>query len=134
MREEEREVYDFTLDEMKQFKDKKGIYGLVYIDGDKSEIIYIGQSKNLGSRLQSHRNENAFNNTLKQVFKEDGKSNRCRMLAMYHFINENREKMGFVILKETEKLNYWEEHYLTKFQPRYNIIGVKTPYQKYYKK
>lgn len=130
MVEQQREIYDFTLEEMKRFKDKQGIYGIVYRGEEETEVIYVGQSTNLAHRLQHHRNENAFNQTLNLIIKEDGRCNRCKALAMYDFIANNRDDIGFIILEETEDLKYWEEHYIALFKPRYNYLGVDVPFRK----
>lgn len=117
-------TYDFILEEAKQFKDKKGIYALVY----DNEVIYVGQSKNLYDRLKAHMNKNALQNTIKKVISEDGKCNRCKAIAMYNFIDNHREDMQFIILKETEELEKTEQHYITLFKPKYNYKGVDVPF------
>lgn len=119
-------TYSFTKEEIKKFKNKSGIYALAY----EGEIFYIGQSVNLGERLSRHRSENAFEQTIKDIIRDDGKTNRCKALAMYNFINEHREDIYFMILKEIprEELNTAEEHYITYYKPRYNYKGVDVPY------
>ena len=119
-----RNRYPFTLEEIKKWKEKKGIYALMH----NNSVIYVGQSINLGSRLQSHRNENALNNIVRKTIKEGGRNNNSKAIAMYGFINEHREEIKFAILKETEDLDVWEEKYITHFKPRFNYKGVDVPY------
>lgn len=116
--------YAFTLKEIKPFRHKSGIYAIGYQD----EIFYIGQSVDLGARLGAHRKENAFEATLEAIFKEDGNVNRSKALAMYSFINKNRENIYFLILKETKDLDKWEEYYIDLYKPRYNYKGINIPY------
>lgn len=124
--EKEVEIYDFTLEAMKPFAGKSGIYGLIY----DNQVFYVGQSKNLYERLKKHQSPGAFNTVLKQIIKEEGKCNRCKSLAMYNFIAEHRENIGFIILRETNDLDGWEEHYIFLFQPKFNYIGVDVPYKR----
>lgn len=120
----EVEKHKFTLEGIKPFNNKSGVYALVYGD----QIIYVGQSVDLGKRLKVHRREKQFEHTLNQVIKEQGKMNRCKQLAMYDFINKHREDMYFIILKETKELNKYEQHYITLYQPKYNYKGVDIPF------
>lgn len=119
-------TYSFTKEEIKKFKNRSGIYALAY----QKEIFYVGQSVNLGERLSKHRSENAFESTIKDIIRSDGKTNLCKTLAMYNFINEHREDIYFMILAETplEELDTTEEHYITLYKPRYNYKGVDVPY------
>ena len=120
----ELELYDFTLENIGMFSGKRGIYGLVYDD----EIIYVGQSKNIGNRLKTHRKANT-KSIIDHIIREEGKCNRCKQLALYYFIDENREEMNFVILEETEDLNEREKYYISLFKPKYNYKGVDVPYE-----
>ena len=116
--------YAFTLKEMKPFGGISGIYAIGYQD----EIFYIGQSIDIKARLQKHRREKAFEDILSLIFKENGRVNRCKELAMYNFINEHREDIYFIILEETTELNGREQYYIEKYKPRYNYKGVDVPY------
>lgn len=116
--------YPFTLEEMKKWKDKKGIYALMY----KGFVIYVGQSINLGNRLKAHNAPSALDTIVKKVIKEEGRCNHCKAIAMYGFIKEHREEIQFAILKETDELNKWEEIYINHWKPKYNYRGVDVPY------
>lgn len=120
------EVYNLNKEDISLFKNKSGIYGLIY-DG---EVIYVGQSKNLKDRLSTHNRTTQIQNTIKAIIREEGKINRTKQLAMYYFIDEHREEMQFIILKETDELNKYEEHYISLFQPKYNYKGVDVPFNK----
>lgn len=121
----EIEKHSFTLEGIKPYNNRQGVYALVYGD----QIIYIGQSKDLGKRLKEHRQENAFQKTLEKIIKEQGRVNRCKALAMYDFINKHREEIYFIILVETQELDKYEEQYITLYQPKYNYKGVDIPYK-----
>ena len=121
----ELEMYELTLDEIKLFDGKQGIYGLIY----DNQIIYVGQSVNLGDRLRTHRRANT-NTIINKIIKEEGRNNLCKTLAMYYFIDANRDDMYFVILEETQDLNNREYHYISLFQPKFNYKGVDVPYFK----
>ena len=131
--EKQVELYQLDQDDIKEYKNKVGIYGLIY----DNEVIYVGQSTNIAHRLTKHNSENALESTIKQVIKEDGRSNRCKAIAMYAFIKAHREDMQFVVFQEFEecdadlktKLNAAEEHFITLFKPKYNYIGVDVPYR-----
>ena len=116
--------YAFTLKEMKPFGGVSGIYAIGYQD----EIFYIGQSVDIKVRLQKHRREKAFDDTLKEILITDGRVNKCKALAMYNFINEHREDIYFIILEETTELNEREQYYIEKYRPRYNYKGIDVPY------
>lgn len=121
----EVELYNLSLEDIKLFNERKGIYGLIY----NNQVIYVGQSKNLGERLRTHRRAD-INAIINKIIDEDGRCNRCKNLAMYYFINSNREDIQFVIFEETEDLDNREYHYITLFQPKYNYKGVDIPYFK----
>lgn len=129
MVKQEREMYDFTLDEIKLFKNVKGIYAIIHND----KVLYVGQSKNIADRLRSHRNENALKNTINKIIREVEKNgqtgNYNKTIAMYDYIDKHRSTIKFIVLKETEELDKWEEHYIKLFQPKYNYKGVDVPYK-----
>lgn len=124
------ELYDFTKEEIRQFNNKSGIYAIIHND----KVLYVGQSTNLGDRLRHHRSENALQNTINSIVRDVEKSgycgNRCKAIAMYSYINDYREEIQFTILKETNDLDFWEEHYITLFKPKYNYQGVDVPYKR----
>ena len=122
----EKGIYNLIAKDMMFFNRMSGIYALWY----KDEIIYIGQSRNIGSRLFTHsKSGEAFSDTLKLIFQEDGTHNRCKALAMYHFISMHHEDIKFSVLELTEDLNNREEFFISKYLPRYNYIGVDVPYR-----
>ena len=49
-------------------------------------------------------------------------------MGLYSFLECNMDDVFFIVLKETEELNKWEEHYISLFKPRYNYKGVDVPY------
>lgn len=108
-----------------KYRGISGIYALVY----NNEIIYIGQSVNIGSRLTAHNSKNRYETTKKKMEKESG-CNREKSLAMYDLIRQYRDDIEFQILKKCsiELLNQEEEKYITKYQPRFNYKGVDVPY------
>lgn len=117
---------EFTLEQIKNYDGKSGIYALLF--GDR--IIYIGQSKNLGSRLREHRREGKFKSMLKD------KTANAYQLEMYKLIDLFRDQISFTILKEVEQksLNYWEKKLIEQHKPKYNYVGTKVPYKKFYRK
>ena len=50
-------------------------------------------------------------------------------MALYRFIDANKDDLFFVVLAETDELDKWEEHYITLFKPRFNYKGVNVPYK-----
>lgn len=120
-------VYSFTLENINQFKNREGIYFLIYEDYP----IYIGQSTNIANRLKTHKNPKALQNIIKTIIKnieKNGKSpNYNKTIAMYNFINEHRDSIQFAVL-ETNELDKWEEYYINEYKPKYNYKGVDIPY------
>lgn len=129
--ETQLEIYDFNDDnDINIFQKKAGIYGLMYITYDTEEIIYVGQSINLASRLKTHRNATSqLKKAIDQYILEEGRCNRSKQMALYRFIEANKDDLFFVIFKETDELDKWEEHYITLFKPRFNYKGVNVPYK-----
>lgn len=117
------ELYDFTKEEANHFKNKSGVYALIY----DNEVIYVGQSINLAKRLKAHMTTKP-QTIVKKIIEENGKCNRCKSLAMYAFLDEHKDDIQFVVLLETDELNKYEEHYIKLFLPRYNYKGVDVPY------
>ena len=115
----------FTIENIKEYKDKQGIYALILDE----EVVYVGQSTNLYKRLRKHFNsESALKDVLKMIEKEKGRCNRTKQVALYKFINIYKQEMKFIILKETDELNKYEEQYITMYKPRFNYKGVDVPY------
>lgn len=104
-----------------------GIYGLVY----DNNVIYIGQSANIHQRLTAHNAPGKVEHIESLIKKEQGKCNREKSLAMYRFIRDNRDDIGFIILKKCniEDLNMYEKKYITMFKPTYNYTGVEKEYK-----
>lgn len=127
----ELEMYDFNKDEdVNLFRDKSGIYGLIHQTYGKEEVVYVGQSKNIARRLKEHRNaKRQLEKTIDAYIKETGKINRSKQMALYRFLECNKENVMFVVFKESDELDKWEKHYITLFQPRYNLAGVDIPYK-----
>ena len=122
----ELEMYNFMSDEdINLFNKKSGIYGLIHND----KVVYVGQSKNIRQRLKAHREaEYQFNKQLEKYMEENGRINRSKQMKLYKFLTYHKNEVMFVIFKETEELNKWEEHYITLFKPQYNLKGVDIPY------
>ena len=118
-------MYEFTSEETRLFKDVSGIYALLH----EQEVIYVGQSKNIRDRLNKHRTM-SIDSILSQIEREEGKCNRTKQLALYMYIESHREDIAFVVLKETDNRDKWEEHYITLFHPKFNYRGVDVPFVK----
>lgn len=114
-----------STEDRRRFKDVSGIYYLIYED----EVIYIGQSANVQSRLTAHNGKNQIQNTLNQIEREQGRCNRSKQLALYMFIDEHRDDITFKVEPfPTDRLNEIEEQEITKYKPPYNYRGVDVPY------
>ena len=118
--------YKLEPKETKKFEGKSGIYGIVY----DQDIIYVGQSKNIGRRLREHGKENKLNDVISQIIQEQWKCNRYKQLALYRFIENNRDDIFFVVLEQTENLDEREEYYISTIKPRFNYKGIDVPYKK----
>ena len=114
----------------KIYKDKSGIYGLYY----EEECFYIGQSKNLYSRLSSHNRPETrlreIKNKIQREASSDRAPNREKSIKMYEFIRDNSSLIKFKILKlSTEKnLDKYEEEFISLYKPKYNYVGVDVDY------
>ena len=127
MVERQLEIYDFTKNEFNIFNDVSGVYGILY---NNTEVIYIGQSVNIRSRLDTHSHTKSnINNILRLIAKEDGRCNRTKSLALYQFMEEHIEDISFIVFKETLNRDKWEEHYISLFKPKFNYKGVDVPYR-----
>ena len=118
--------YKLEPKETKKFEGKSGIYGIVY----DQDIIYVGQSKNIGRRLREHGKENKLNDVISQIIQEQWKCNRYKQLTLYRFIENNRDDIFFVVLEQTENLDEREEYYISTIKPRFNYKGIDVPYKK----
>ena len=129
--ETELEMYELkNAKDRNLFKNKSGIYGLIHQGYNKEEVIYVGQSKNLANRLGDHsRPTSQLEKVISAYVKENGRSNRAKQMGLYRFLECNIDDVFFVVLKETEDLNEWEEHYITLFKPAFNYKGVDVPYK-----
>lgn len=129
--EKQLEIYDFNDDnDINIFQKKSGIYGIMYMTYETEEVIYIGQSVNIANRLRTHRNATSqLKKAIDQYILEEGRCNRSKQMALYRFIEANKDDLFFVIFKETDELDKWEEHYITLFKPRFNYKGVVVPYK-----
>ena len=129
--EKQTEIYDLSDDnDIALFNKVSGIYGLMYITYETEEIIYVGQSINIANRLRTHRAaKSQFQKAVDQYIQEEGRCNRSKQMALYRFIDANKDDLFFVVLAETDELDKWEEHYITLFKPRFNYKGVNVPYK-----
>ena len=118
--------YKLEPKETKKFEGKSGIYGIVY----DQDIICVGQSKNIGRRLREHGKENKLNDVISQIIQEQWKCNRYKQLALYRFIENNRDDIFFVVFVLTENLDEREESYISTIKPRFNYKGIDVPYKK----
>lgn len=116
------EIYNLNDKKDRGVYNGSGIYGLIY----NKNIIYVGQSTNIHKRLTSHNAPGKVEYIESLIRKEQGSCNREKSLAMYRFIRDHRDDIGFVILKKCsiEDLNKQEKKYITMFKPMYNYAGV----------
>lgn len=129
--EKQLEIYDFNDDDdINLFKKKSGIYGLIHMTYETEEVIYVGQSINIANRLKNHREAKyQLQKAIDKYILEEGRCNRSKQMALYRFIDANKDDIFFVVLAETDELDKWEEHYITLFKPRFNYKGVNVPYK-----
>ena len=116
------------LCDIKMYEDLKEKGGIYYLSYD-SEIIYIGQSKNLYNRLSAHRN---WKSQLKQVQLKRDKGGEGYLVELYQFIGEHLDFIEFGIFRFTHSLeesNHWEEHFIKFHKPKYNFSGVDIEYK-----
>lgn len=117
-------IYPMVPMNMMLFENKMGIYCLIY----DNEIVYIGQSINIGRRLREHKNKNAIKKTIQHIIREKGQINRYKELALYSCIEDNYNDFYFAVLKLTDELIKYEKYYIEKYQPKFNYQGVNIPY------
>ena len=105
------------------FKNTPGVYAILYC----GEVLYIGQSVNVRSRLLSHMNTKS---NLKQLERTKDteyfnpvsyKISRSR----YEFLEEHKDELFFLCCcAEPNELNELEEKYINKYKPCFNYAGV----------
>ena len=108
------------------YRGVSGIYAFLYEDN----VIYIGQSKNVRSRLLGHH---GINSNINKVNKERAKypvDSQLNTLEFYNFLRDHMQEIEFIALPaDIEKLNELEEHYINKYKPRFNYAGVVGEYK-----
>ena len=106
----------------KQFEYITGVYALIY----KGEVIYVGQSCNIRARLLSHH---AYKARLNWLRNQSTSEARQLSTSFYTFIKDNLLDIQFLAISvEPLELNKTEEHYITKYKPRFNYAGVVIAY------
>ena len=101
-----------------------GIYAILY----NNEVIYVGQSINIRSRLDSHTNKARINEYIKR---DQHNKNTQLKLEFYTLIQEHMDEIQFLYIPcDKKELDKYEEYYINKYKPKYNYIGVYTRYKK----
>ena len=101
-----------------------GIYAILY----NNEVIYVGQSINIRSRLDSHTNKARINEYAKR---DQHNKNTQLKLEFYTLIQEHMDEIQFLYIPcDKKELNKYEEYYINKYKPKYNYVGVYTRYKK----
>ena len=124
----------YPNDETYRYDGQSGIYAIFW----QKEIIYIGQAKDVGARLDQHFNTNR---TIHQIlaeqqvigFNTSKDAYLYRTLSMYCFITAFFDDIGITMLHECpiSELNEWEESFIKEYKPRFNYGGVDAPYHAY---
>ena len=124
----------YPNEETYRYDGVSGIYALFY----NKEIIYIGQSKDVGERLEQHLNTNtAIRSLLAEQeivgFNTPKDPYYYRTLSMYCFITAHYDKIGIGMLCDCPvgDLNGWEESFIKEYKPRFNYGGVDAPYHEF---
>lgn len=95
-----------------------GIYAILYND----EVIYVGQSINIRSRLASHTNKARINEYAKR---DQNNKNTQLKLEFYTLIQEHMNEIQFLYIPcDKKELDKYEEYYINKYKPKYNYAGV----------
>ena len=122
----------YPNDETYRYNGKSGIYAIFY----GKEIIYIGQAKDVGKRLDQHFNTNAAIRSLlaeQEVvgFNTPKDAYYYRTLSMYCFITAHFDEIGIAMLHDCPigDLNEWEESFIKEYKPRFNYGGVDAPFR-----
>lgn len=101
-----------------------GIYAILY----NNEVIYVGQSINIRSRLDSHTNKARINEYAKR---DQHNKNTQLKLEFYTLIQEHMDEIQFLYIPcDKKELDKYEEYYINKYKPKYNYVGVYTRYKK----
>ena len=101
-----------------------GIYAILY----NNEVIYVGQSINIRSRLDSHTNKARINEYAKR---DQHNKNTQLKLEFYTLIQEHMNEIQFLYIPcDKKELDKYEEYYSNKYKPKYNQVGVYTRYKK----
>ena len=107
-----------------ELKEVCGIYAILY----NNEVIYVGQSINIRSRLDSHTNKARINEYAKR---DQHNKNTQLKLEFYTLIQEHMDEIQFLYIPcDKKELNKYEEYYINKYKPKYNYVGVYTRYKK----
>lgn len=111
-------------------KDRSGIYSLSF--GGK--IFYIGQSKDMRSRVNQHLN---WRGRIRERQRK-GIWNRAQQLELerYEFIRDNYNDIEVQVLEYCPygRLNEREQKWIEFYKPKYNWEGVYIPYKIYDKR
>lgn len=96
-----------------------GIYALLY----NNQVIYVGQSRDIRTRLLHHANTKSC---LKQLEKRKSTAKSFGLeKKRYEFIEEHFNEIDFLYIPvELAELNQYEEYYIKKYKPIYNYSGV----------
>lgn len=106
-----------------QFINVSGIYALIHND----EVIYVGKSKNVQSRLKSHHTVNT--NISVRLENKNKTPGILKQLSFYQYLKDNMEEIEFIVLPTPEaELNTTEYYYIKKYKPKFNYSGVVEDY------
>lgn len=109
----------------KELEEVCGIYAILY----NNEVIYVGQSINIRSRLDSHTNKARINEYTKR---DQHNKNTQLKLEFYTLIQEHMDEIQFLYIPcDKKELDKYEEYYINKYKPKYNYVGVYTRYKKH---
>ena len=101
-----------------------GIYAILY----NNEVIYVGQSINIRSRLASHTSKAKINQYAKR---DQNDKNTQLKLEFYTLIQEHMDEIQFLYIPcDKKELDKYEEYYINKYKPKYNYLGVYIRYKK----
>ena len=101
-----------------------GIYAILY----NNEVIYVGQSINIRSRLASHTSKARIDEYAKR---DQHDKNTQLKLEFYTLIQEHMDEMQFLYIPcDKKELDKYEEYYINKYKPKYNYLGVYIRYKK----
>lgn len=112
------------------YRGMAGIYFLI-LDG---EIVYIGQSQNIGKRLSSHNSRRAFDRIWTAAWEgPEYAYGKLKALYLYYTISQRRDDFEFAVyadesMSDVGKRDELEEYLISVNQPRFNFSGVNIPY------